>query len=62
MGDSIASTVIKVIVQENGIIRLADSGFLIGRLVDEVDYETMLAAKLRDSARKIDRPDEEVER
>lgn len=42
-GDSIKSTEIVVEVQENGIIRRADTGYLIGRLVPDYSYEQLIS-------------------
>ena len=39
--DCIATKELAVIVQENGIIRRADTGYLIGRLVDDYKYENL---------------------
>lgn len=37
--DYIPIKTLKVIIQENGIIRRADTGYLIGRLVKDYKYE-----------------------
>jgi len=39
--DCIATKELAVIIQENGIIRRADTGYLIGRLVDDYKYEDL---------------------
>lgn len=46
-GDYIETTTLIVDVQENGIIRMASNGFLIGELSNDIDYETIksLSAK-----------------
>lgn len=41
MGDAIRTKTIEVIVQENGLIRRADTGLLIGHLYDQVSFETL---------------------
>jgi hypothetical protein len=44
-GDSIHTTVIKVVVQENGIIRDPNTGEFLGRLADGVPYHWICQAK-----------------
>jgi hypothetical protein len=41
-GDTCATTTIEVEIQENGIIRDAESGYLIGRLVGGISFEDVI--------------------
>lgn len=53
-GDYCPSFLIRVVVHENGILRLADTGRLIGRLIedDEVSFEKLKAFAMKDDAEK----------
>lgn len=41
MGDAVEVVNMEVVIQDNGIIRRVDNGYIIGRLVDDVRFEDL---------------------